>query len=94
MTATISTWKMVALIILGIAFGALGILASTHTHIDYIPALDTYGASVGSETTYASFDVVHGKPAVSWQSSSDGNPCPGHPDPDAGACQGSLYIPS
>jgi hypothetical protein len=35
--------------------------------IDNYPDLGTYGVSVGTDTVYASAELVHGHPELSWE---------------------------
>lgn len=60
--------RAILLGLLALVIALLGLAANIYGHVDNYPALHTYGMSVGSDTTYASFDVVNGHPALSYQS--------------------------
>jgi hypothetical protein len=63
------TVKHARAITAGVALMIAGLVAGLSTHaivIDHYAG--TYGASIGSNTSYASFELNHGIPAISWQS--------------------------
>lgn len=43
------------------------LLLAHYFHADYQPVLDTYGASIGTNTAYCSIELVHGQLQASCQ---------------------------